>query len=185
MRRLALLLILPVLLSSCGAFREVFKLKESHKVEITQDRRTDSVGVTVDKSTTIITERVDTAVTIPGATVVQEVPLNMDSLINGMTAIKNDLIDVSLHLNPITGVLTSVATLRARLVPVKLDRVTTKQNDITTNSRKQEAITTTTRVEDKSKTVDKQPIKIPVCIVIIIIVISIIGGVLFWWRKRT
>lgn len=183
MRRAILLMAICLALSGCGAFRKVFKLKESHKVEIIQERRTDSVGVTVDRSTITTVERIDTVVNTPARTVSQESVLNMDSLINGMTAIKNDLIDVSLHLNPITGMLNAVATIKAQAIPVRFDRVTTKKNDITQSSRKQEAVLSSTRVEDEKKEVTREPIKIPIWLIILIIVISVIGGLLFWWKK--
>lgn len=184
MKRAIYLLLICVLLSSCGAFRKVFKLKESHMVEITQDRRTDSVGVTVDKSVTTIKERIDTTVTTPAQVVTQDTEMNMDSLINGMTAIKNDLIDVRLHLNPITGVLSATATMKPRAIPVKLDRVTTKQNDISQQSKKQEAILNKSRVEDRHEEVSKDPIKIPTWIIIVAILLVAGVGAFFWITRH-
>lgn len=184
MTRAILLLGICLVMSGCGAFRKVSKLKQSHLVQVTQEHRKDSTGVKVDRSVTTTTERIDTTVTTPAHTIAQETPMNMDSLVNGMTAIKNDLIDVRLHLNPITGILSAVATVKARAIPVKLDRVTTKQNDITSQSSKQESILTRVKTEDERKTVDKEPMKIPVWLIIIMVVISVIGAALFWRNKR-
>lgn len=184
MRRLIYLLIIALACSGCGAFRKVFKLKESHKVEIVQERKTDSVVIRTDRSTTVVTEHVDTTVTTPAQVVSQDTELNMDSLVNGITAIQNDLIDVRLHLNPITGILSATATIKSQSIPIKFDRVTTKQNNIIEQSRKQEAVLNRSKVEDERRTVDKDPVKFPIWLIIIFIVISVIAASLFWGRKR-
>lgn len=183
MSRAILLLGICLVMSGCGAFRKVSKLKHSHRVQVTQEQRKDSTGVRVDRSTIVTTERIDTTVTTPERTVSHDVEMNMDSLVNGMTAIKNDLIDVRLHLNPITGILSAVATVKALSIPVKFDRVTTKQNNITEQSRKREEVLARVKTEDERKAVDKEPMKIPFWLVTVIVVISVIGATLFWWKK--
>jgi hypothetical protein len=183
MRRLTCLLLIAVACSGCGAFRKVLKLKESHSVEVTQERKTDSVGIRLDRSITTINETVDTSITTPARTVIQDTPFNMDSLVNGMTAIKNDLIDVRLHLNPITGVISTIATLKPQKLPVKMNRVTTKQSDITEQSHKQEAVLSQTKTEDRSRRVDKEPIKFPNWLITFAIILVAGAAFLFWWRR--
>lgn len=183
MNRLVVIALACVTLSSCGTFKKVFKLKESSKVEVIQSKRTDSTGLKVDKSITVITERIDTTVTVPGKTVKQDTYLNMDSLVNGMTAVKNDLIDVRLHLNPITGILSTVATIKPRPVVVGMDRQTTKQNDITEQSRKQEAALNKTKTENKRTEVVREPIKFPNWLIVVVILL-VAGAAYMFWRKR-
>lgn len=184
MTRLIYLIYICILFSSCGAFRKVFKLKESERVEITQDRRTDSVGVTVDRSITTVREKLDTTIATPAKTVEQNVPLNIDSLINGITAIKNELIDVKLHLNPITGILSTVATIKPQQVSVRIDRVTTKQNNITQAAQKQEAVISNTKAEKKHAEVDREPMKVPNWIIVVAILLVAGVSAFFWVTRR-
>ncbi|SMC53474.1 DUF4381 domain-containing protein [Pedobacter nyackensis] len=184
MRRLICILVIAVLCSGCGVFRKVFKAKHSQSTELSSKSKKDSTGLIIDKSTTTIKEKIDTVITIPGQVVQQDTYLNMDSLVNGMTAIKNDLIEVRLHLNPITGILSVVANLKAQKVPVKLDRETTKQNDIVQQ--------TSTKVEneDKSKqsssasAIQKEPIEISGWLIGLGIVIFALLAVAYWLRKK-
>lgn len=145
--RILPLLLAILLISSCGMFRKVFKSKEYSKIETTSKITKDSAGIRSDKSVTTTTEIIDTTVATPEKIVKQDVYLNMDSLINGLTAVKNDLLDVKLVFNPVTGLLTTTATIKPQKVPVLLNRQTVKQNDITEQSQ------TKNSREDKSKSI--------------------------------
>ncbi len=182
MRRFILLALVAIACSSCGTFRKVFKAKESHSVKVEQSSVSSASGTSVDKSITTITERIDTTITTPGREVIGQVPFNMDSLVNGMTAIKNELIDVRLHLNPITGILSAVANIKPVATHVHLDKTTVKQNDIVEQSNNQTTTDLKAEVKDSASTTNKEPAKMGIWLISFLIVVAV-GGFLFW-RKR-
>ncbi len=155
--KVILYILLALSLSSCGLFRKIHKEKTLNKSESSIITKSDSSGVTIDKSVIITKEKLDTVITLPGKTVKQDVYLNMDSLINGMTAVKNDLLDVRLVLNPVTNILSVESNLKPRDVPVKFDRETNRQNDITQSGFKSEQKDLKLKEFHETNTVDKQP----------------------------
>lgn len=163
--------------SSCGTFRKVFKLKQLEKVEITKEVKTDSIGLKIDKSVITIKESVDTTVVIPAKVVEQDTFLNMDSLVNGLTAVKNELVDVRFILNPKTGILSTTVNLKPQRVPVKFDKETKIENDIKEKSDVSKSGKDKLSVENKSNVVDKEPAKVGglVAIVAIVIVVIVAG----------
>jgi len=180
MKKLILFAGLITCLSSCGLFQKVHKEKAIVKVETKQEAKKDSTGITVDKTITTTSEKVDTAVSIPGKSVSQDTELNMDSLVNGMTAIKNDLVDVTLLLNPVTGILSATAILKPQLVPVKLSREIKKQNDIFQSGHKTEAIVNNSKSSDEKAKIDREPKKISWLVFLILGVVGIVVGALAW-----
>lgn len=167
-------------LASCGIFKSVHKEKTLDKIETSTVSKSDSSGLTVDKSTTVIKERADTVITVPGRTVKQDTYLNMDSLVNGMTAVKNDLLDVKLVLNPVTGILSVIADLHPQSIPVKIDKTTTKNNDITQSGSKSTENKSQTNEKHKSNNVEKTP-KNSVWFVIMVIAVA---AVCIWGFKK-
>lgn len=147
-----------LLFSGCGMFRKVFKSKEYSKLETKSEIRKDSTGLIIDKSVTTIKEKLDTVITVPGQIVRQDTYLNMDSLINGMTAVQNDLIDVQLKLNPITGILSSVAFIKPQKVPIKIDKETVIQNDITQQSYQSDLWKDSLNQISGSVVIEKKPV---------------------------
>ncbi len=100
MRKLILFL-LVCSLASCGVFRKVHKEKTLDNLETSSVTKSDSSGITIDKSVSTIKEKADITLTVPGKTITRDMYLNMDSLVNGITAVQNDLLNVKLILNPI------------------------------------------------------------------------------------
>jgi len=179
------LIIMIVLMSGCGTFRKVFKLKERSSSSSSVVVKKDSTGLVVDKSLITVKEKVDTTIAVPGKQVEQETFLNMDSLVNGMTAIKNDLIDVRLHLDPVSGILTAAAFIKPSKIPVQLDRTTTKQNDITSSS------SVSTKSDEKKKAaassdhVEKEPVSLWYFVGGFGLIIFVILAVRYWLRRST
>ena len=181
MKRLITMLAMIVCFSGCGVFRKVHKENTLVKVESNQRINIDSVGLIIDKSVITIKETIDTSVIIPGKTIVQDTELNMDSLVNGMTAIKNDLVNVTLSLNPVTGILSAAAVIKEQVIPVKMERDITKHNDIKQSTYKTEAVLNTSNSSDKKSSVDKEPKNVVWYIVLILASIALIGWV---FKKR-
>lgn len=152
-----ILIFLVCSLASCGLFRKVHKSKTLDKIETSSVTKSDSTGLTIDKSVTTIREQADTSITIPGKVVKQDTFLNMDSLVNGITAVKNDLLDVMLILNPATGILSVQANVKPRLVPVQFNRITTRQNDITHSGSKSGSVSSESSELHKEGIIDKAP----------------------------
>lgn len=179
-----LLIVMIVLLSGCGMFRKVFRSKEYSKLETKTEIRKDSVGLIIDKSITTVKEKIDTTVIIPEKIVKQDTYLNMDSLVNGMTAIQNDIMDLRLVLNPVTGILSAVATIKASEVPIQLIRETVKQNDITQQSSMSEEKQISHKQQSGSSIVKKEPVNIWFYILGLGLVVFILWCFKFWWKKK-
>lgn len=171
------MLAMIVCFSGCGIFRKVHKENTLVKVESKQQINIDSVGLIIDKSVMTIKETIDTSVIIPSKKIVQDTELNMDSLVNGMTAIKNDLVDVTLLLNPVTGILSVAAVIKEQVIPVKMEREITKHNDITQAAHKTEAVLNTSKSSEEKSIVDKKPKNALWYVVIILCVIAILGWI--------
>ena len=169
-----LILLLCLCLASCGVFRKVNKDKTLDKVQTTSVVKSDSTGLKIDQSTTIIKEKADTTVSTPAAVVKQDVYLNMDSLVNGMTAVQNDLLDVKLLLNPVTGILSVVANLKPQSIKLQLDRTTTKQNDITQSGTISKSAEQKHEEEHRANSVVKEPKNSIWFIVMIIGIIAVV-----------
>ncbi|MBB2148777.1 hypothetical protein [Pedobacter gandavensis] len=180
----AFLISIIILLSGCGAFRNVFKSKEYTKLETKSEIRKDSIGLIVDKSVTTIKEKLDTVITVPGQTFHQDTYLNLDSLVNGMTAVKNDLLDVRLVLNPVTGILSTIATIKPRLAPVKFNKETVNQNDITQQSAMSESKKEEANKSSGSYDIQKEPVSLWWYAAGLIILIIIVISFKSWWKNR-
>lgn len=179
-----LYIILVFSLSSCGLFRKISKEKTLNKSESSIITKSDSTGITIDKSVIITKEKLDTVITLAGTTVKQDVYLNMDSLINGMTAVKNDLLDVRLVLNPVTNILSVQANLKPRKVPVVWDKQTTKHNDITQSGAKSGLKNEKLKESQSTGIVDKQPKNTSWYTIIIVSIVAIIVFAAYRYFKR-
>lgn len=184
MKRALLVVILACGLSSCGLFKKVTRTVDKEQTKTEQTVTNDSVGVTRDKSTTTIKERVDTTISTPERTVITEQVVNMDSLIQAVTNIKNDLFTVKLDYNKATGILRTTTTLLPQRISVKMDRVTTKQNDITTKSQVNQKATLNTTTKKKAVVKEKEPAKMGIWLVALIVGIGAIGASIWYWLKK-
>lgn len=156
MRNLISLIALTVIMSGC----RIFKSREYSKLEAKSEVRKDSAGLIIDKSVTTIKENIDTIITAPEKIVKQRTSFNMDSLVNGMTAIHNDIMDLRLVLNPVTGILSAEATIKASDIPVKIHRETIKHNDVSQKSNVIEEKKQSNSNASGSSVVQKDSIKI-------------------------
>lgn len=183
MKRIVYLLFVIGLLacSGCGAFRKVFKSKQYSILTSQTETKRDSVGLTIDKTITTIKEQADTVINVPGKVVQQPVYLNKDSLVSGIMAIQSDLVDVQLTLDPLTGILTTKATLHPQLIPIKFDRTIIKANDITSSSNVKGMSKASNKHEEGSSIVDKDPIHIPWWTWLIGFLV--VGASIWYWKR--
>jgi hypothetical protein len=110
-------------LASCGIFKKNTKNKLVDKTETTSTTQIKTAEIITDKSKITITEKADTtAYTKPQQTSgTNKIGLHIDSLVNGLTAISNDLLDVKMVLDS-NGVLTTTALIKPQKVALKFDR---------------------------------------------------------------
>lgn len=179
----ALLIIMIVLLSGCG-FRKVLKSSEYAKSSVISEIKKDSTGTIIDKSVITIKEKVDTSVQVPGKTISQDIHFNMDSLVNGLTAVKNDLIDVRLHLNPITGILSTVAEIKPFKLPVVIDKETIRHNDITQHSFQNEVKKDQVKQSSGSSIVQKDPVNFWYYIGGLMFFIIVSFSIFYWIKNK-
>jgi hypothetical protein len=181
MRKL-LLLTLVVSLSSCGLFKKVHKENTLDKIQTTSVAKSDSTSLTVDKSVTTIKEKADTTVIIPEKVVSQEVDFNMDSLVNGMTAVQNKLIDIRFLLDPATNKLTTTATIKPQGVSFVVNKETTIQKDISSQENVAKEIKNSAKEVHEHDLVDKKPFG---TFWIVVIILGVVGIFVFAVYKRS
>lgn len=148
------------LLSGCGLFQRVTKRSESDLLKMTTERSKDAFRTLTDRSVVLIKEKTDTTVFLPEELIREEHNFGMDSLVNGITAIKNDLVDVRLVLNPITQRLFAEAVLKSRKIPVRMEKEILIHKDIKEQSAKIEN-SKIQQEEEKIKTLkERAPLRI-------------------------
>ncbi|MCX3266526.1 hypothetical protein [Pedobacter agri] len=127
-------------LSSCGIFRKSSKDKLLTSSQSSIESTVRSSESVTDKSKITIKEKADTSVTTNQQTVSGSVRigLNMDSLVNGLTAISNDLVDVKMVLDS-NGILTTTAIVKPQHIPFQFDRTTTIEKDVTKSGATEQA----------------------------------------------
>ena len=156
----SIVIVLIFLISGCGLFQRVIKTAESDLLKLRTERSKDSVKTLTDRSVVLIKEKIDTMVIIPEQLIKQEHNFGIDSLVNGMTAIKNDLVDVRLILNPFTQRLLAEATLKPRKIPVRLEKEILIHKDIKEHSAKIESSKTELQQEKEKTVKEKEPLKL-------------------------
>lgn len=152
-------------------------------MEIIKEIKVDSIGVKTDKSVITIKETVDTTVVVPGKTITETVVFNRDSLINGLTAVKSDLVDVRFILDAKTGILSTTVDLKPQKIPVKLDRETKINKDVNEQSNVSKEGKDQSKTETKSTKVDKKPANTGI-ILAIVSVLAVIGAIVIIIRKK-
>lgn len=135
MRR-ATCLIAICLLCSCGIFKRKSKDRLTASSQTSIQTEIKSSEITTDKSKITIRERADTTLTTPAKKTSGQssIGLNMDSLVNGLTAISNDLVDVKLVLDT-NGILTTTAFIKPQQFNFHFDRETTIHKDKSTDKK--------------------------------------------------
>lgn len=177
------LLVIMVVLSGCGMFRKVFKINEYAKQEISLAEKIKMKEWNTDRSTLTIREQSDTVVVIPEKIIKHDIYFNVDSLVNGLTVIKNDLLDVNLIFQPQTGMLSASAILKRRLIPVKFNKEMILQNDVSRKITQSSAVKESSKIEQSNSIVEKSPFSIWLYIFGSGVLI-LIGFSLFYWLKK-
>jgi hypothetical protein len=154
------LLVMMVILSGCGMFRKVFKTNEYAKQEISSAEKKKMKEWTVDRSILTIREQSDTVVVIPEQVIKQDTYFNVDSLVNGLTVIQNDLLDVNLIFQSKTGMLSASAILKSRPIPVKFNKETILRNDVSRQITQASSVRESSKIEQSKSMVEKSPVSI-------------------------
>lgn len=178
------LLVMMVILSGCGMFRKVFKSNEYAKEEISSSEKKEIKEWSTDRSILTIREQSDTVVIIPEEIIKQGTYFNVDSLVNGLTVIKNDLLDVSLIFQPETGLLSASAILKPRLIPVKFNKETILHNDVSRKIVQSSSVRESSQVEQSNSIVEKSPVSIWLYLFGSGILILISFSLFYWLKKR-
>lgn len=179
----SVLCFLVLALSGCGMFRKVSIDKEVNTSQERKERRLDSTAVVIDQSVIRIREHADTVITVAGQEISQESYFQMDSLVNGITAIKHDLVDVRLILNPQTQRLTVSAILNPKAIPIRIQKETLIHKNLFTSNGKSES-SALASAETKSTLVKlKEPAQLQYWLIAIVIVIISVLFVFMIGRK--
>jgi hypothetical protein len=178
------LLVVMGILSGCGMFRKVFKTNEYAKQEISSAEKMKMKEWNTDRSTLTIREQSDTVVVIPEKIIKQDTYFNVDSLVNGLTVIKNDLLDVNLIFQPETGMLSASATLKPRLIPVKFNKETILQNDVSRKITQSGSAKKSSKSAQSNTIVEKSPVSTWLYISGSGILILISFSLFYWLKKR-
>lgn len=178
------LLVIMVVLSGCGMFRKVFKINEYAKQEISLAEKIKMKEWNTDRSTLTIREQSDTVVVIPEKIIKHDIYFNVDSLVNGLTVIQNDLLDVNLIFQPQTGMLSASAILKRRLIPVKFNKEMILQNDVSRKITQSSAVKESSKIEQSNSIVEKSPFSIWLYIFGSGVLILIGFSLFYWFKKR-
>lgn len=178
------LLIMLVFLSGCGLFRKVFKSNDYAKQEISSSEKKKMKEWTTNRSILTIREQSDTIVVIPEKIIKQETSFNVDSLVNGLTVIQDDLLDVNLIFQPETGMLSASATLKPRLIPVKFNKETILQNDVSRKITQSGSAKKSSKSAQSNTIVEKSPVSTWLYIFGSGILILVSFSLFYWLKKR-
>lgn len=142
-----LILIAGLFLASCG--NHVKKIKSSSETNVSKETKIDSAGFEkTDKSTTKVTEFVDTTVKFKGFEVKDTSSLNEDSL--QKITIEKDGVSVETIIDKKNKKLYTNLKKKEESVNVKVNKVTEVKND---KSEKYKSSSTTSTVDSSNKTV--------------------------------
>lgn len=178
------LLVVMGILSGCGMFRKVFKTNEYAKQEISSSEKMKMKEWNTDRSILTIREQSDTVVVIPEKIIKQDTYFNVDSVVNGLTVIKNDLLDVSLIFQPKTGMFSASAILKSRPIPVKFNKETILQNEVSRQLTQSSSVSESLKIEQSKSMVEKSPVNIWLYIFGSGILILISFSLFYWLKKR-
>ncbi|RZK59555.1 MAG: hypothetical protein EOO95_18115 [Pedobacter sp.] len=126
--------------------------------QATTETTVKSTELITDKSKITIKEKADTSVTTKPQTVsgAVKIGLNLDSLVNGLTAISNDLVDVKMVLDS-NGILTTTAFMKPRTIDFKFDRTTMVDKDVTKSGTVEQASKASVKQSTKEVKKESEP----------------------------
>lgn len=177
------LIFLVVCLSGCGVFKKVYKESTLDKTETFSIVKSDSIVLITDKSVITVKEKLDTVISVAGATINQDIALNMDSLIKGLTAVKNDLLEVRLILNPVTHILSVEAYIKPKEIPVKIYKEVTTQNNVIQKTGVSNYQDTRNKEVHELRTVSKELKEAPWIRIVTILLIFLVVWLIYKNRK--
>lgn len=160
--------------SGCGLFREVNQSREGSLFKSTTEYSKDSTKLVLDRSVVIVKEKTDTAVLVPEEIVRQDGYFCMDSLVNGITAIKSDLVDVRLVFNPVKQRLYAEAILKPRKISVWIDKETAIHKHIEEQSIQVENSRIQLKDEKTKVCVEKKPLNIQYWFVVFLVTLVVV-----------
>ncbi|RAJ35772.1 hypothetical protein [Pedobacter cryoconitis] len=175
---------LILILSGCVSSRHVFKATEKMKQETAQQFEKDTMSLTLDHSLTTIREKADTILVIPGQVITTDTYIDYDDLVNGVMAIKNPLAEVSLSFNPVTKKLSARALIREQVIPLKINKETVIQKNLTILSKKNELSLNTNKTEAEQTVKEKKTLKLSAWLPALLILIAL-GSVFYWIRNKS
>lgn len=178
-----ILCFLMLVLSGCGMFRKVSIDQAINSSGERKVHRLDSAAVLRDQSLIRITAQADTVVTLAGQEVSQASYFQLDSLVNGITAIKNELVDVRLILNPQTQLLTVSAVLNPRHIPIRIHKETLIHKDLYTSVGKSESSVSASKVIKSTSVKVKEPGQFQYWLIAIVVLIIAVTFVFMIGRK--
>lgn len=127
MKKLALIISLGLIVSSCGVFRNV--TKDSHAASSDSISAETIYKSVIDTGKTIINETIDTTVTSPAVTINKDFPLNafpegqkFPGFINAVFELDTAMVDLKLHYDTLSNSIRVTGIKRLELIPVKLHR---------------------------------------------------------------
>lgn len=177
------MLSLLLILSGCGTSRHVFQATEKSKQETAQQTKKDTLSLTLDHSMTTIREKADTILVIPGQVITTDTYIDYDDLVNGVMAIKSPLAEVSLILNPVTKKLSARALIKEQVIPLKINRETVIQKNLTVLSKKNELSLNTNKTEAEQTVKEKESLKLSSWLPALLVLIAA-GSVFYWVRNK-
>lgn len=161
MRKLLLFIIMAVTLSGCGLFKRVSTYIESHRKDSLE--KINTVGTKTDKSKIVITEKIDTAIKVPGYSQAGEWKINNDSegkkfpgFQTPSITLDSTLTTVKLTYDSLTNSVKVLVTAKDQLVKAIQEKRTEIFNDIRedTKSKKEVKVKTQDKVKDKQSKPD-------------------------------
>lgn len=175
---------LLIVLSGCGTSRHVFQATEKMKQETVQQIKKDTLNLTMDHSLTTIREKADTVLVIPGRVITTDTYIDFDELVNGVMAIKSPLAEVSLILNPVTKKLSAKAFIKEQVIPLKINKETVIQKNLTALSKKNELSLNVNKTEAEQTVKEKETLKLSSWLPALLVLIAL-GSVFYRIRNKS
>ncbi|AMP97518.1 hypothetical protein AY601_0564 [Pedobacter cryoconitis] len=173
-----------MILSGCGTSRRLFQATGKMKQETARQIKKDTVSLTLDHSLTTIREKADTILVIPGQVITTDTYIDFDELVNGVMAIKSPLAEVSLILNPVTKKLSARALIKEQVIPLKINKETVIQKNLTVLSKKNELSLNTNKTEVEQAVKEKETLKLSAWLPALLVLI-VLGSVYYWVRNKS
>lgn len=161
MKKINILILSSILLAGCAKKTHILTQSSiSARSKFLKDSTVQKKNEIVDMSTTVIVKDIDTSFTIRGKTLTAyfntSVSPGNDSVTD--TSFDNDDLSIRLQTNKKTGITKATATLKAKIVPVKIHEKTIVQNDIhsTTNENSVQKVRAENKIDSTKKQIADQ-----------------------------